>query len=182
MFARLAALVAFGFATGAIGCSGPERPPTTASAVADTADQVVFGLKHQGTVDGVLRTRVEADTAYFYQSSQKATMRRIRVTFYSPEGKETSTLTAEGGIYDWRTGNMEARGHVVAVTPDNRRLNTTVLSYDKGTGKIIGPEAFVFDSPERHLEGEGFVSDPDFRDVVTQRPKRGTLGKVELGG
>ncbi|MBI4500854.1 MAG: LPS export ABC transporter periplasmic protein LptC [Gemmatimonadetes bacterium] len=181
MFARLTALAVFGFAAVAAGCSGPERPPTAAT-VGDTADQVVFGLKHQLTMDGVLRTRVAADTAYFYQSSQKATMRHITVTFYSPEGKETSTLTADGGIYEWRTGNMEARGHVVAVTPDRRRLNTGVLSYNRDTGKIIGPEAFVFDSPERHLEGEGFVSDPDFKDVVTQRPKRGTLGKVELGG
>ena len=162
------------------GCSGPERPPTAASP-ADTADQVIFGLKHQLTNDGVLRTRVEAETAYFYQASQKALMRRIKVTFYSQEGKVTSTLTAEGGLYEWRTGNMEARGHVVAVTPDNRHLTTSVLSYDRQTGSIVGPEAFVFDSPERHLEGEGFTSDPDFKNVLTQRPKRGTLGRVELG-
>ena len=28
-----------------------------------------------------------------------------------------------------------------------------------------GDEPFVFDAPDRHLEGDGFVSDPDFRDV-----------------
>ena len=161
-------------------CSGPERPPTAASP-ADTADQVVFGLKHQLTVDGVLRTRVEAETAYFYQNSQKALMRHVKVTFYSQEGKVTSTVTADGGIYEWRTQNMEAHGHVVAVTPDNRRLTTSVLSYDRQSGNILGPEAFVFDAPDRHLEGEGFTSDPDFKNVLTQRPKRGTLGKVELG-
>src|SRR5436309_14641438 len=128
----LAALALFAAESG---CSGPERPPT-ALAAGDTADQVVFGLKHQLTMDGVLRTRVEADTAYFYQSSQKATMRHIKVTFYSADGKETSNLTAEGGIYEWRTQNMEARGHVVAVTPDQRRLTTSVLSYRRDTGNI----------------------------------------------
>jgi LPS export ABC transporter protein LptC len=164
----------------ALGCSGPERPPT-AVAAGDTADQVVFGLKHQLTMDGLLRAKVLADTAYFYQTSQKAFMRHIRVTFYSTEGKETSTLTADGGIYEWRTSNMEARGHVIAVTPDRRRLTTSALSYRHDTGNIIGPEAFVFDSPDRHLEGEGFTSDPDFKNVLTQKPRRGTIGKVDLG-
>ncbi len=164
---------------GVAGCAGPE-PPLTATAAADTADQVVFGLNHQITLDGVLRTRVQADTAYFYQVSQKVTMRHIKVTFYSPEGKETSTLTGDDGVYEWRTADMEARGHVVAVTPDKRRLTTTVLTYHRNPGNIVGPEAFVFEAPDRHLEGDGFTSDPDFKNVVTQKPRRGTLGKVQL--
>ena len=180
VYARLGAIAAMILAAVSVHCSGGERPPTAASP-ADTADQVVFGMKHQITVDGVLRTRVEAETAYFYQTSQKALMRHVKVTFYSPEGTITSTVTSEGGLYDWRTSNMEARGHVVAVTPDKRHLTTSVLSYDRQSGNIMGPEAFVFDAPERHLEGEGFTSDADFKNVITQHPKRGTLGKVELG-
>jgi LPS export ABC transporter protein LptC len=172
-------LVGVALAAAGWGCGGPERPPTAASA-ADTADQVVFGLNHQLTMDGVLRTRVQADTAYFYQMSQKVLMRHIKVTFYSLEGTETSTLTGDGGVYEWRTGNMEARGNVVAVTPDHRKLTTSVLNYQRDSQSIVGPEAFVFDSPERHLEGDGFTSDPDFKNVVTRKPKRGTIGKVEL--
>jgi hypothetical protein len=102
------------------------------------------------------------------------------VTFYSPSGVETSTLTADGGVYEWRTSNMEARGNVVAVTPDHRRLTTNVLSYARDAQTITGPEAFVFEAPDRHLEGEGFTSDPDFKNVVTQRARRGTVGKVQL--
>jgi len=179
VFVRLALVLAVSAALVGSACNGPEHPPT-AVAAADTADQVVFGLNHQLTMDGVLRTRVQADTAYFYQISQKVLMRHIKVTFYSAEGKETSTLTGTGGVYEWRTGNMEARGNVVAVTPDHRRLTTSVLSYDRNTQNIVGPESFVFDSPERHLEGEGFTSDPDFKNVVTRKPRKGTIGKVEL--
>ncbi|MBI4421250.1 MAG: LPS export ABC transporter periplasmic protein LptC [Gemmatimonadetes bacterium] len=162
-----------------VGCSGAERP-TTLVAATDTADQVIFGLNHVLTLDGVQRTRLLADTAYFYQSSQTARLRRIKVTFYSPEGRETSTLTADSGSYEWRTGDMESRGKVVAVTPDGRRLTTSVLKYRRGDQSIVGPEYFVFDAPDRHLEGEGFTSDPDFRKVVTQRPRRGTVGRVPL--
>src|SRR5262245_21958804 len=80
VFGRIAAVIALGVV---LACQGTERPPTATSASADSADQIVFGLNHQLTNDGVLRTRVQADTAYFYQISQKVAMRHIKVTFYS---------------------------------------------------------------------------------------------------
>jgi len=155
-------------------CGGVDTPPT-ATVVRDSADQVLFRLKHNLTLDGVLRAHLEADTAYFYQSSQRADLVGVSVIFYSPQGVETSRLTSRTGTYDWRSGNMEADGDVVAVTPDRRRLTTSVLSYNRGSDKISGPSAFVFDSPDRHLEGDGFTSDPEFKDVLTTRPRRGIV-------
>jgi hypothetical protein len=37
----------------------------------------------------------------------------------------------------------------------------------------------VFDGPNRHIEGEGFTSDPDFKTVVARHPK-GTGGQFTL--
>jgi len=159
----------------ALACAGADTPPTTVAA-ADTADQVFFGLQHNLTLDGVLRARLEADTAHFFQASQRAELQRLRVVFYSPQGQQTSRLTSEAGTYDWRTGNMQARGTVVAVTPDGRRLRTSVLEYDRTRDRLSGPASFVFDAPDRHLEGESFEADPDFRNVVTTRPRRGRVG------
>lgn len=158
----------------AIGCGGTEVHTATFTA-ADSADQVFFGLEHNLTLDGVLRANVRADTAYFYQTTQRAELKGVEVTFYSPAGTETSRLTSREGSYDWRTGNMEARGNVVAVTPDGRRLTTSILRYDRAANRITGPAPFVFDAPDRHLEGESFTSDPDFRNVVTTRPRRGRI-------
>lgn len=163
----------------AAACDSGE-PPTT-SAPPDTADQVLFGMEHNLTVDGVKRVRVEADTAYFYQRTQVAELLGVRVEFYSDQGALTSTVTSIEGTYFWRTGNMEARGDVLAVTPDDRRLTTTILRYDRAGDEISGPEAFVFDAPDQHLEGDGFVSDPDFTNVVTQRPRQGRMGEVDAG-
>lgn len=173
---RLPVLVAM--IGGILACQDQESRPTSPAA-ADSADQVIFGLAHQMAVDGVLRARLKADTARFYQGSQLAQLVRITVTFYSPQGAETSTLTGDSGTYEWRTGNMEARGNVVAVTPDGRRLTTSVLRYRRDIQQIDGPAPFVFDSRERHLEGESFTSDPDFKNVVTTKPRRGTVGRVE---
>lgn len=147
---------------------------------ADTADQVIFGLTHNITLDGIPRAKLEADTAYFYQLPQNADMRHIKVTFYNADGGTASTLTALSGHYEWRTGNMRAMDSVYAITPDGRKLRTSILDYKKGSNEISGPNAFIFDGPNRHLEGESFTADPEFKNVVATKPSKGRLGTVEL--
>lgn len=159
-------------------CTGLDQPPTTATA-ADSADQVGYGVTHYLTVDGVRRMRLEADSVYAFLNAQRHRMFGIRVTFYSPEGRETSTLTAREGRYDWRTGDMEAEGDVVTVTPDNRRLTTTVLRYERRNDRIIGPEPFVWITPQQRVEGDAFTSDPELRNVETTRA-RGDIGRVRI--
>ncbi len=168
-------------AAGVLGCSGPGEPPTTQTA-ADSADQVLWPMRLTVTTDGVLRAVVEADTALIYQTSQTAQLYGITVEFHSATGELTSTVTAERGTYDLRTDDMEARGDVVAVTPDGRRLTTSVLRYDRSAGTISGPEPFVFDAPDRHLEGDAFTADPDFRNVSAVRPRRGRSGDADVPG
>jgi LPS export ABC transporter protein LptC len=166
------------FAAVSLACEGTNAPPVTAFA-SDTADQVIFGLTHVLTEDGVLRARLEADSGYHYEATQTWELFEIEVTFYSAVGEETSTLTADEGTYEWRTGNMQARGHVVGVTPDGRRLTTSVLNYEKVANQLVGPAAFVFDAPDQHLEGSSFTADPDFRDVRATNV-RGTPGQVDV--
>jgi LPS export ABC transporter protein LptC len=175
---RRCAWLAAALATTLGACSSLDQPPTTASA-ADSADQIGYGVFHYMTSDGVRRLRLEADSAYMYESSQRHRLFGIRVTFYGPEGRETSTLTAVAGNYDWRTGDMEARGDVVVVSPDQRRLETTVLKYERSADRIVGPEPFVWITPEQRVEGDAFTSDPEIRNVETTRA-RGSLGRVRV--
>ena len=160
------------------GCSDGVRPTATTLA-ADTADQVLYGMAHLVTTDGVVRARVRADTAYFYGGTQRAELRRVTVTFYDSRGVESSTLTAREGTYFWRTGDMEGRRDVLVVTTDGRRLTTDVLRFSQGRNEVTSDAAFVFDAPDRHIEGDGFTSDPSFRNVVAKRP-RGTGGQFTL--
>lgn len=163
----------------AAACKGSGEPPTTVAAP-DTADQVLYGFEHNVTVDGVFRARLTADTAFLYQGSQTALLYNLQVLFYNSEGELSSTVTANDGTYDWRSGDMEARGDVVAETPDNRVLTTTILRYVRLQNSIMGPEAFVFDAPDQHLEGDGFTADPDFTNVETQNPRRGRVGELDV--
>ncbi len=157
------------------------RPPVTMVA-ADTADQVLDSMEHLITVDGVRRTRVIADTAYVYEPTQQSRLKVVTVTFYDANGNETSTVTSDSGLYQMRDGSMIAWGHVVAVTPDNRRLKSEELRYDAREKKISSDKRFVYDRGDQHLEGNGFTSDPDFRNVVTQQPRGGQTPGAGGGG
>ncbi len=159
----------------AVACEESGARPTTTIQAPDSADQVLEGFSHYVTNDGVRRSRVEADTAYFYEGSQVTNLVNVKVTFYDLKGAESSTLTSRTGVYRWQDGSMEANGKVLVVSPDGRRLATERLRYDNGSNQISTDRHFTFDRGEEHLEGNSFRSDPDFRNVVTDRP-RGVAG------
>ena len=133
------------------------------------------GFTHYVTTDGIRRSRVESDTAYFYEATQITNLVSPKVTFYDLKGAESSTLTAKSGTYRWQDGSMEAKDNVVVVSPDGRRLATQRLRYDSRANQISTDQHFTFDRAEEHLEGNSFRSDPDFKNVVTDRP-RGVAG------
>ena len=176
---RLVAALGVTLAVGyAVGCSDGSRPTATVNP-ADSADQVLIGMSHYVTSNGIQRARVRADTAYFYSSTQSALLESVHITFFNLGGEETSTLTAKNGTYFWRTGDMEARGNVVVVTTDGRTLRTETLHYNEAKNEVSSDRPFTFDGPQRHVDGDGFTSDPDFKNVLAKHP-RGTGGKFTL--
>ncbi len=161
-----------------LGCDTGIKPTATVAA-ADSADQVLFNMSHYVTNAGIQRAHVLADTAYFYSPAQTAELRNVHITFYDTRGAETSTLTSREGTYRWRGGDMEARGHVVVVRTDGATLRTEVIRYIPARNQVTSDQAFVFDEATRHIEGDGFTSDPDFKVVTAIRP-HGAGGKFTL--
>jgi LPS export ABC transporter protein LptC len=156
-------------------CEETGAKPTTTVQAVDSADQVLEGFSHYVTRDGIRRSRVEADTAFFYEGTQITELKNIRVVFFDVHGEEGSTLTAKRGTYRWQDGSMEANEKVRVVSPDGRKLATESLKYDNGANTISTSVHFTFDRGSEHLEGNSFRSDPDFKNVVTDRP-RGVAG------
>jgi LPS export ABC transporter protein LptC len=154
-------------------CQEEAVRPTLTLEASDTADQVLEGMDHYITDNGVRKSRVEADTAYLYETTQIAEMRHVKVTFYDAAGTETSTVTADSGTYFTREGSMNARGNVIARTPDGRTLRSAELKYDSRRQEISSDKPFTYDKPGQHLEGNGFTSDPDFHNVVARQPRGG---------
>jgi LPS export ABC transporter protein LptC len=160
-------------------CEEAGVKPTTTVQASDSADQVLEGFSHYVTNEGIRRSRVEADTAFFYEATQVTELHKVKVTFFDLKGAESSTLTAKRGTYRWQDGSMEATGDVVVVSPDGRRLATQTLRYDNATNTILTDKHFTFDRGTEHLEGNSFRSDPEFKNVVTDRP-RGVSGNGML--
>ncbi len=162
-------------AGGLLACEETGVKPTAIVQAADNADQVLEGFSHYVTFGGVRRSRVEADTAFFYESTQLTNLLHLKVVFYDLRGVEGSTLTSRRGTYRWQDGSMEANDDVVVVNPDGRTLRTQALKYDNAANTISTDVPFTFDRAEEHLEGNSFKSDPDFKNVVTDKP-RGVAG------
>jgi LPS export ABC transporter protein LptC len=141
---------------------------------------VLIGMTHYVTETGLQRARVRADTAYFFSATQAAEMRTVHITFYDVTGNETSTLTAREGTYHWRTGDMEGRGNVVVVTKDGRTLKSSVMRYSLGQNEVSSDKPFTFTGPGgQNIQGQGFTSDPEFKNLVAKRPS-GTGGQLRL--
>ncbi len=176
--AALAALVVAAATLGACQADDVARPVSVIQG-ADTADQVIVGFRHYVTSEGIRKARVDADSAYIYTDTQTTDLRDVTATFFGGDGREVATMTARQMLYRFHDNSMEALGDVVVQATDGRRLTTERLLYDPATDRVTSDQHFTYVSRGQHLEGEGFTTDPSFRNVVTQRP-RGTPGSEML--
>jgi LPS export ABC transporter protein LptC len=159
-----------------VACSEGAEPPVAApNPLADSADQVMFGIRWNMTSYGVLQARLLADTAYFFDDNARMELRNVHMTFFDALGQQSSVLTSREGTYNTRLSTAEARGNVVMTGEEGRRLTTEQLRYNQGQNLVSSDSAFVFTGPNQRLEGIGFVSDPELNNVrVLGRPSGGT--------
>jgi LPS export ABC transporter protein LptC len=151
---------------GAVACSSKKQPPVAAhSPLADSADQVMYGARFNLTDKGLQRAQLQADTAYFFEDNTRIELENVHTTFFTATGAKNAVLTSQRGRYNSRTNNMVARKNVVVVTEDGRRLTTPELNYNQQTNEISSDSAFVMTEPNRRLEGVGFRSDPDMKNI-----------------
>ncbi len=150
----------------AVACSSKKQPPVAAhSPLADSADQVMYGMRFVLTDKGLNRALLQSDTAYFFDENTRIELEKVHTTFFTSTGAKNALLTSERGRYNSRTNNMVARKNVVVVTEDGRRLTTPELTYNQQTNQISSDSAFVMTEPNRRLEGVGFRSDPDMKNI-----------------
>ena len=161
----------FIFAISLGGCTREGVRPTASTEAADSADQVQFKMSTKITNDGVLRSYVEADTAYVYQRTQTVEMHRFTARFLDENGNLKSTMTGDLGIYQTFSNKLDATGHVMVITTDGRKLQTAHLVYDKTANQVESDTAFVYDSKTEHITGSGFTSDIDFKNLKIDKPK-----------
>ncbi len=166
-----------------LGCDNRTAPPVVrGSALADSADQVMYGAHFNLTDKGLSRAELLADTAYFFDDNTRIELRKVGATFFTTTGARDAYLTARRGTYRSRLGSMLARDHVVVITEEGRRLVTSELRFDQAMNEISSDSAFVLTEPGRRLAGIGFKSDPNMQNVRILKTKSGSTGMVTLPG
>lgn len=166
-----------------LGCDTRTAPPIgRGSAMADSADQVMFGAHFNLTDKGLSRAELLSDTAYFFEDNTRVELRKVEATFYTTTGARDAYLTSKRGTYRSRVGSMVARDNVIVVTEEGRRLTTPELKFDQAMNEISSDSAFVMTEPGRRLEGIGFKSDPNMQNIRILKTKSGSTGAVSLPG
>lgn len=164
-------------------CDARKAPPIVrGSALADSADQVMYGAHFNLTDNGLSRAELLSDTAFFFEDNTRVELRKVEATFYTTTGARDAYLTSKRGTYRSRIGSMVARDNVVVVTEEGRKLTTPELKYDQAMNEIASDSAFVLTEPGRRLEGVGFRSDPNMQNIRILKTKSGSTGAVTLPG
>jgi LPS export ABC transporter protein LptC len=151
-----------------------------AQTVADSADQVMFGMRLILTDRGVQRAELNAKTGYFFDENTRAELRGVSTTFFNKEGARDGVLTSKRGTYNTRANVMEARDSVVIVGVDGKRLTSPMVRFEQFRNIIVSDSPFVFVEGERRLEGIGFESDPQMLSVKVRQLSRGTGANIIL--
>jgi LPS export ABC transporter protein LptC len=179
---RLSVVIGFLAASVSLACSNKKQPPVEAhDPLADSADQVMYPARFNLTDQGLQRAHVDADTAYFFDDNNRMELQGVHATFYTVTGAKDAVLTSRHGTTNTRTNNMIARKDVVVVSEDGRRLTTPELIYNQQKNEISSDSAFVMTEPNRRLEGVGFRSDPNMKNIQILSGAKGIAKGVSTG-
>lgn len=144
------------------GCRKATQPPVAGtSALADSAEQIMFDVHYMLTNRGVKRGDMYADTVYVFNDQTQYEMRRVRATFNTETGAANGTIRGDRGTWSLRQQVLEGFGNVVATSTDGKRLVSNHLRYSQSRNEISSDSAFTLTEQDRVQRGIGFTSDPN---------------------
>ncbi|CAN5328650.1 hypothetical protein BH20GEM2_BH20GEM2_07920 [soil metagenome] len=168
---------------GVTACSGESTVPVEAGANERlAADQIIYGMTHQVTRDGVREATLRADTAFFKESQNRADLVGVNLEFYDVNGQPSGRLTSRTGEYAFRAGSMIARGNVILDVNANgrqRRIETEELHYDLESDRIWSDLPTTSREGSTVYRGTSFESDAKFENV--QIKGASTSGGIRTG-
>ena len=150
------------------GCGDDVPTPVGSPALLESgADQVMTGLEHILTVEGVREGVVRADTAFFFNDSTMTLLRNPVLELFNAEsGVPVARVTAQRGRYNMSTKDLTAYGDVVlVVTEGNKRIESPELHYEPNLHRIWSDSMTVMTDGTGVSQGMGFSSDLEFRNV-----------------
>ena len=159
--ARLATLAALG----ALAClSDAEDVATTFEEI--SADEIVYGVSHNMSRDGIREARLEADSMLMWRDSTHAWVMRMTLLVFDDQGGQRATITADRGRFDMATNELMAVGNAVLSIPgQDREIRTEVLNFSQESDRVWSDVPVVMREAGCEIEGDRLQSDIAFDEV-----------------
>ncbi len=143
------------------GCEEKIKPSVTSTKfIGNPPSQESWNSRITFTQAGKLVAIVTAGHLKVYDDTKQTHLdEKIKVEFYNESGKQTTILTAEQGIVNDLTRDLEAIGNVIVISEDGTILRTEHLSWINSTQKIHTDAYVEIDSPKEKIRGHGLRSD-----------------------
>ncbi len=154
-----------------VGCRSRTAPMPSGTGLR-VPDQEARDFTLTETSEGKKNWTLWASYAAMYNDRNLVDAQTVRIEFFDAKGKRYSTLTANQGVVDQRTNNLEARGQVRMVTETGVRMETDSLRWLNDARKIVS-DAFVRVVRKQDVvTGYGFESDPNLDNFHIQSEVR----------
>lgn len=165
----------------AAGCTSRHAPTPSASELR-MPDQEARDFTLTETSEGKKNWTLLATYAAMYNDKNLVDAKTIRIDFFDDKEKRSSTLTADQGLVDQRTNNLEAVGRVHIVTETGVKMETDSLRWINSTQKIVS-ESFVRVTRQGDVvTGYGFESDANLEHFHLKREVRAEVQDTGHGG
>ena len=164
--AFIISLLAMSFQISTLGFYGCEEKlkPTVVPVTGKLADQESWNSVIQFTDSGMTRGVLKAGHLWVFNNENVTYLGdSIRVDFFDDRGRHTSYLTADSGIVNNQTNDLEAIKNVYAHSDSGTSLWTQKLFWNNKTQKVTSDLFVKIVSPKETLQGVGFESDRDLR-------------------
>jgi len=160
-------------------CEPQAETPVVSEDIANGADQVMFGVEHFVTGNGVVRGKLVSDTAFMYEDSALVRVRPVNLTLFDDDGNVAGEVMARTGVLNTRTQTMVASGSVVVEETGGDRIETEELHFDPNRDRVWSVVATTIHRDGSVLRGTGFTSNTQLTDTRLDAP-RGQVQGLEF--
>ena len=161
---RLAGFGALSFVLTLAACQKPATGPTGEDLPEAVAEKTMYGMETFSNSEG-RRIRTHADTAYVF-GRDSLELRGLNMQMFDESGRKTGTVTSKAGSLNSTTRSMVARGNVVLLTPDGKRIHTEQLHYDPNSKRIWSNVPTLVINPDGTRQNmKTFETDDKFRNL-----------------
>ncbi|MBO6575234.1 MAG: LPS export ABC transporter periplasmic protein LptC [Rhodothermales bacterium] len=156
-------------------CERQVPAPTVESVVQteDGPDQETWDPTLFLSEEGLPRVHLRASYMAYYDRGDSTYMvlsglddaARVRVDIFDAAGDSAAVVHADEVTFFDRERRMEARGNVIAIAREGRRIESEQLRWSEFERVITTPGFARIDMPDQQLEGYGLVADEDITNV-----------------